>query len=75
MGDFGGGIITVLVAIVGVAALAVIFSKNAQTPQVAQSFFGGIAQDLGAAVSPVTGGGIGGGITALGVGSGFTPNY
>lgn len=55
MGDFGSGIITVLVAIVGVAALAVVFSKNAQAPQVASSFFGGIAQDLGAAVSPITG--------------------
>jgi hypothetical protein len=64
MGDFGNGIITVLVAIVGVAALAVVFSKNAQTPQVASSFFGGIAQDLGAAVSPITG--QGGGSISLG---------
>lgn len=69
MGDFGAGIIAVLVAIVGVATLAVIFSKNAQTPQVAQAFFGGIAQDIGAAVSPISGGGIGG------VGTSFTPNF
>lgn len=69
MGDFGAGIITVLVAIVGVAVLAVIFSKNAQTPQVASAFFGGIAQDIGAAVSPITGGGIGS------VGNSFTPNF
>lgn len=68
MGDFGSGIITVLVAIVGVAALAVIFSKNAQTPQVAASFFGGIAQDLGAAVSPITGN-----TGSLGIGTGYTP--
>lgn len=68
MGDFGSGIITVLVAIVGVAALAVVFSKNAQTPQVAQSFFGGIAQDLGAAVSPITGGSGG-----LGISTSYTP--
>lgn len=68
MGDFGSGIITVLVAIVGVAALAVVFSKNAQTPQVAKSFFGGIAQDLGAAVSPITGNS-----GNLGLGTGFTP--
>ena len=69
MGDFGDGIITVLVAIVGVATLAVVFSKNSQTPKVAQAFFGGIAQDIGAAVSPVTGGGLGS------VGSSFTPNF
>lgn len=69
MGDFGSGIIAVLIAIVGVATLAVIFSKNSQGPQVAQAFFGGIAQDIGAAVSPITGGGIGG------VGSSFTPNF
>lgn len=68
MGDFGGGIITVLVAIVGVAALAVVFSKNAQTPQVASSFFGGIAQDLGAAVSPITGNS-----GSLGISTSFTP--
>jgi hypothetical protein len=70
MGDFGSGIITVLVAIVGVAALAVIFSKNAQTPQVASSFFGGIAQDLGAAVSPITGT-----TGSLGMSTSFTPNF
>ena len=68
MGDFGGGIITVLVAIVGVASLAVIFSKNAQTPQVASAFFGGIAQDLGAAVSPITGNS-----GSLGISNSFTP--
>ena len=70
MGEFGAGIITVLVAIVGVASLAVIFSKNAQTPQVASAFFGGIAQDLGAAVSPITGNS-----GSLGFSTGFTPNY
>lgn len=71
MGDFGNGIITVLVAIVGVATLAVIFSKNAQTPAVAQAFFGGIATDISAAVSPITGGsGVGLGST----GSLFVPN-
>jgi len=70
MGDFGQGIITVLIAIVGVATLAVIFSKNSQTPAVAQAFFGGISSDIGAAVSPITGGGGLGGVSS----SFITPN-
>lgn len=70
MGDFGSGIITVLVAIVGVASLAVVFSKNSQSPQVASAFFGGIAQDLGAAVSPITGNS-----GSLGLGTGFTSSF
>lgn len=70
MGDFGAGIITVLVAIVGVASLAVIFSKNANTAAVSSSFFGGIAQDIGAAVSPITGSGVG-----LGSYGSYTPNF
>ncbi len=70
MDDFFAGIITVLIAIVGVATVAVIFSKNANTAGVAQAFFGGISQDIGAAVSPITGG------TGLGsVSTGFTPNF
>lgn len=70
MGDFGSGIITVLVAIVGVASLAVIFSRNSQSPQVASAFFGGIAQDIGAAVSPITGG-----QAFNGASLSFTPNF
>jgi hypothetical protein len=71
MGDFGNGIITVLVAIVGVATLAVVFSKNANTAQVSQSFFGGIATDISAAVSPITGGS---GVGTGSLGSSFIPN-
>lgn len=50
----------ILAAIVGLAIIAVLVSRNAQTPQVLQSFFGGFAQSIGAAVAPVSGGGFGG---------------
>lgn len=56
MNDFATGIITVLVAIVGVATLAVVFSQKSNTAAVATAFFGGISNDIGAAVSPITGG-------------------
>lgn len=62
-------------AIVGVAILAVLVSKNAQTPAVISSAgkaFGGV---LSAAVSPVTGGsGFGGGFSG-GIGVGESNYY
>lgn len=42
-------------AIVTVALVAVLVSKNSNAPALASSFFGGVAQDLTAATSPVTG--------------------
>lgn len=51
------GAVTVAVAIVGVAILAVLVSGRAQTASVISAASGGFAQDLAAAVSPVTGGG------------------
>jgi len=56
-GKFVDGIITVLTAIVGIAVLAVLFSKQANTAGVitaASQGFGGI---LATAVSPIMGGG------------------
>jgi hypothetical protein len=50
-------IVTIAVAIVGVATLSVIVSRNAQTPQVIQAAGNSFAGALAAAVSPVTGGG------------------
>lgn len=50
-------IVTVATAIVGLAIVAVLVSKNAQTGTVIQSATSGFASDLSAAVSPVTGGG------------------
>lgn len=49
-------ITTVAVAIIGVAILAVLVSQRAQTSQVITSAGSAFAQDLLAAVSPVTGG-------------------
>jgi len=55
MDEFWRSIVTIATAIVGIAILAVIVSKNAQTPQVIASAAGGFARDIQAAVSPVTG--------------------
>lgn len=57
MNDIWGGIVTILVAIIGVATLSVIVSKNANTSGVISAGFSGFSQALGAAVSPITGGG------------------
>lgn len=56
MDEIWRGVVTIAVAIIGVATLSVIVSKNAQTPQVIGAAGNSFAQALGAAVSPVTGG-------------------
>lgn len=56
MSDAWSGIISVALAIVGIAIIAVLVSKQANTPQVIQAATRGFASDIGAAVSPVTGG-------------------
>lgn len=56
MGNTVGQIVTVFTAIIGVAILAVLVSKNAQTPQVVSSIGTAFAQSLAAATAPVTGG-------------------
>lgn len=55
MNEMWGGVITVATAIVGVAILAVLVSKQANTSQVISSAARGFAADLQAAVSPITG--------------------
>ena len=47
--------VVVLTSIVGVAMVAVIVSKNAQTPQVIGSFWQGFSGALTAATGPVNG--------------------
>lgn len=47
--------VTIATAIVGVAIIAVLVSKNAQTGKVLQSAAAGFAGDLSVAISPVTG--------------------
>lgn len=59
-------ITTIALAIVGLAILAVLVSKNANTSGVIGAAAGGLAQDIGAAVSPVTGGGSYTGFTGFG---------
>jgi len=53
------GVVTIAVAIIGVATLAVLVSKNANTSQVINSAGNAFATALGAATAPVTGGGFG----------------
>lgn len=50
------GIFTVATAIIGVAIIAVLVSRNANTAGVISSAGSALAQNIGAAVSPVTGG-------------------
>jgi len=59
-----GAVVTVATAIVGVALLAVLVSKNANTAQVVQSFGSAFSGAIGAAVSPITGSGSG--VTSFG---------
>jgi hypothetical protein len=61
--------VTIGTAIVGIAIIAVLVSKNAQTGQVIQAGTSGFAQDISAAVAPVTGSG---GFGNLGISNGFT---
>lgn len=56
MNNAVGQIVTVLTAIVGVAILAVLVSKNSQTPTVIKEFGNAFSGALNAATSPVTGG-------------------
>ena len=51
MNDAVQSLVSVAIAIVGLAIIAVIVSKNAQTPQVVQSFTQGFASDIGMSTS------------------------
>lgn len=62
-------VVTVATAIVGLAIIAVLVSSNAATGSVISAAGGAFAQDLSAAVAPVTGSGGFGGF------SGFSPGY
>lgn len=68
MGNTIGQIVTVLTAIIGVAILAVLVSRKAQTPQVITAFTSGFSDMLRAAASPLDGANtmnIGGGLGSL----------
>jgi hypothetical protein len=67
--DIISGVVTIATAVVGIAIIAVLVSKNASTGNVIQSATSGFATDISAAVSPVSGGGFtggGGGISSIG---------
>ena len=52
-------VVTVIMAIVGVALIAILVSRNAQTGNVLTSGAGALSTLLGTAESPVTGSGLG----------------
>lgn len=58
--------VSIVGSLIGLAALSVILSKNAQTSTVIKAASGGLAQDIQAAVAPVSGGF--GGMTSFGNG-------
>jgi hypothetical protein len=55
MNAIGPGIVAIVAGIIGLAIIAVIVSKNAQTPQVFQGAGSALASVIGAAVQPVSG--------------------
>lgn len=60
MKDTTGALVAIFSAIVGVAIIAVLVSKNAQTTGVLGGIFNGFSSVIKAAVAPVSGAGIGG---------------
>ena len=55
MGAFAEGIITIVLAIVGLAIIATLVSPKANTTGVIQAFASGVGNNIGVAESPVTG--------------------
>jgi Na+/phosphate symporter len=68
MNELTTSVVTVLMAIIGVAIIAVLVSRNAQTGSVLQAGGNAFSNVLGSALSPITGGGFtGGGVPSLGL--------
>lgn len=69
MNELTASVLTVATALVGVAILAVLVSRQSNTTGVISAAAGGFAEDIAAAVSPITGGGSGfgfGGFSGMG---------
>jgi hypothetical protein len=64
-------IVTILTAVIGVAILAVLVSRNAQTGQVIQAAGQSFGSVLGVALSPITGQSNNGGFASLGTNFGY----
>jgi PRD1 phage membrane DNA delivery len=75
MNEMWTSLVTIATAIVGIAILAVLVSRNAQTPAVIGAAAQGFAADIGAAVSPVTGGSSFSGGGLLSGGADYPPIY
>ena len=60
MNSITESVVTIAVAIVGLASLAVIVSRNARTTDIIDAGGNAFTSALGMAISPVTGGGNGG---------------
>lgn len=69
MSDDFAKFLTLMGGIVTIAIVAVLVGRNSRTADVAQTFFSGFAQDIGAAVSPVTGVNTSIGLNNLGIGN------
>lgn len=52
---FMSGVVTVMLAVISVSALAVVLSRNSTMPTVVENVASGLANDLTAAEAPVTG--------------------
>lgn len=59
MGKIGEQVSVVLIAIIGVATLAVVLSRNSNTTDVVGATSQGFSRMLATALSPITGGGVG----------------
>lgn len=69
-------VLAIITGIIGIAIIAVIVSRNSQTPSVLQSAGQALASVISAAVSPVTGSGGGGAFGNTGTGlPGFTTPF
>lgn len=55
MNDAGEKIVGIIGAIIGLAVLAIVISARANTANVLASFFGGLSNLVGVAISPITG--------------------
>lgn len=55
MNGFSEGLVTIALAIVGLGALSILVSRNANTTGVVQSVASGFGNSLGVAEAPVTG--------------------
>lgn len=61
MGNFGESVVTIATAIIGVAILAVLVSRNAATVDVINATGGAFSSAINVATGPVTGNVYGGG--------------